>query len=185
MRAQKLVDGANEVNFALVVTTTGGTIEDTTDDPACLGFCPHRCSFRGFCNLNGQCECTPGYEGLDCSLSKCPNDCSGNGVCDGLTGKCACGQFWAGDACNVAIPEGTAEVIVVPGNCSGDGGVGVGVVVGIAFAVFIFGFLLGMILGAWLGIRWLIQRKKAKVAEMRQQMASKQAGGGSAGTAAP
>jgi hypothetical protein len=40
------------------------------------------CSSQGICDRGaGACQCFPGYEGIACQRTSCPNDCSGNGVC--------------------------------------------------------------------------------------------------------
>jgi len=40
------------------------------------------CSSKGKCNREtGECECYPGYEGMGCRRTTCPNDCSGHGRC--------------------------------------------------------------------------------------------------------
>ena len=173
-----MVDSPETVPFSLLITAYGGTASDVTGSE-CIGVCPHRCSFRGFCNLQGHCECESGYEGVDCSLSVCPLDCSGNGVCDGLLGVCRCGEFWVGDACNVPLPEGSAEVIVVPGNCSESNLVEVGVVIAVAFGAFFGGFLIGAMAGFIFGLRYLVNRKKKQVGKLRQKMAARDQGGAS------
>lgn len=40
------------------------------------------CSNKGICDReHGECTCFPGYEGIACERSSCPNECSGRGVC--------------------------------------------------------------------------------------------------------
>lgn len=40
------------------------------------------CSNKGLCNREtGECECYSGYSGPACNRVKCPNDCSGHGLC--------------------------------------------------------------------------------------------------------
>jgi hypothetical protein len=40
------------------------------------------CSNRGACDRKtGSCQCFPGYEGIACQRSTCPNACSGRGTC--------------------------------------------------------------------------------------------------------
>ena len=40
------------------------------------------CSNRGVCNrVSGVCDCFDGFIGPACQRNKCPNDCSGHGVC--------------------------------------------------------------------------------------------------------
>ena len=43
--------------------------------------------------LQSTCICEEGFEGPDCSVQSritCPNNCSGNGVCDFTSGQCTC-----------------------------------------------------------------------------------------------
>jgi hypothetical protein len=43
------------------------------------------CSNRGVCDYTlGECVCAVGFEGVACEKSKCPNGCSGKGVCMSL-----------------------------------------------------------------------------------------------------
>lgn len=40
------------------------------------------CAGQGVCDrATGLCTCNPGYEGYACERTKCPNTCSGHGVC--------------------------------------------------------------------------------------------------------
>lgn len=111
-------------------------------DSACIGptsSCPMDCSLRGQC-LNGLCICQNPYTGIDCSLTPCPNDCSGNGVCDGETGLCTCNDFWNGLDCSNPNPSGET-----PSNCPAcqcRDGVGIGAVVGISIGCFFLGCLI-------------------------------------------
>lgn len=44
------------------------------------------CSGRGLCDRDtGRCKCFAGFKGEACQRTQCPNDCSGNGVCQSLT----------------------------------------------------------------------------------------------------
>ncbi|XP_072297560.1 tenascin-N isoform X1 [Eucyclogobius newberryi] len=51
-----------------------------------------------------SCLCDPGWEGPDCSVSTCPDDCNDNGRC--VDGKCVCLQGYTGHDCSqVACPD--------------------------------------------------------------------------------
>eukprot|EP01006_Ploeotia_vitrea_P064757 TRINITY_DN8884_c0_g1_i1.p1 TRINITY_DN8884_c0_g1~~TRINITY_DN8884_c0_g1_i1.p1 ORF type:complete len:288 (-),score=-8.20 TRINITY_DN8884_c0_g1_i1:102-965(-) len=40
------------------------------------------CANRGTCDrTTGTCKCFPGFTGTACERSRCPNDCSGHGIC--------------------------------------------------------------------------------------------------------
>ena len=40
------------------------------------------CSNKGMCDReSGYCECFPGYEGIACQRTACPDDCNGQGTC--------------------------------------------------------------------------------------------------------
>lgn len=89
------------------------------------------CSNKGLCDREtGLCECFPGYEGSGCERTKCPNDCSGNGVCrtilesnradaDGYsawdgekTQVCECDAGWTGPHCGMrSCPKGADPIL--------------------------------------------------------------------------
>eukprot|EP00298_Acanthocystis_sp_HF-20_P013509 c20386_g1_i1.p1 GENE.c20386_g1_i1~~c20386_g1_i1.p1 ORF type:complete len:947 (-),score=417.33 c20386_g1_i1:84-2924(-) len=73
------------------------TGEDCSIKP-CPGS-PQECSNQGQCDhKTGTCDCLPDYAGNDCSIFlRCPNDCSGNGVC--YRGSCYCYSNFTGEAC--------------------------------------------------------------------------------------
>ena len=77
--------------------------------PACTG--------RGFCDNEtdpGTCHCNSGYTGSDCASKKCPNNCNGNGTCDGTTGTCKCSTGYTGNDCSSKTCPGGPS-------CSGHG----------------------------------------------------------------
>ena len=86
------------------------------------GECPSDCSGHGACAvvegsglpagisdihgdgmLSGRigCVCDDAWEGPDCSIRSCPNECSGNGAC-AQNGTCYCYHNWAGLDCSTA-----------------------------------------------------------------------------------
>lgn len=98
------------------------------------GECPGRCTGHGACSIVEStplpnrtanifrdglltatvgCVCDEGWDGPDCSLRACPNDCSGNGAC-AQNGTCMCYRNWGGSACDEASCPGT-------GDCNGRG----------------------------------------------------------------
>ncbi|CAM9770600.1 unnamed protein product, partial [Phaeothamnion confervicola] len=74
---------------------------------------------HGFCDRrSGDCFCSVGYTGSDCSLclpshfssgglcypkKLCPGDCSGAGDCDVKTGVCRCSEHRTGDDCGTFL----------------------------------------------------------------------------------
>ena len=54
------------------------------------------------------CVCHDGYEGEDCGVKQCPNDCTGHGHC--LDGECLCDKNWYGDACDIKENEETPHI---------------------------------------------------------------------------
>ncbi|KAG7229319.1 hypothetical protein INR49_012977 [Caranx melampygus] len=57
-----------------------------------------------------SCLCNPGWEGPDCSVSSCPDECNDNGRC--VDGKCVCHQGYTGDDCSQ---------LLCPDNCNDKG----------------------------------------------------------------
>ncbi|KAN0016211.1 hypothetical protein ACTFIU_006173 [Dictyostelium citrinum] len=87
--------------------------------------CPNDCtnSLSGTCNTStGNCICSPGYEGLDCSILyiPCTSDCGAplnQGSCNNQTGVCKCISNYQGSDCTIPSHYITS---VIP--CSIDGG---------------------------------------------------------------
>jgi len=73
------------------------------------------CSGRGTCDRNtGDCQCFDGYEGDACRRLKCPNACSGHGICEStaeLGDKTSIGDFFAtaGSVVNKGVRQGRYE----------------------------------------------------------------------------
>ncbi|KAM8850016.1 tenascin-N [Spinachia spinachia] len=57
-----------------------------------------------------SCLCNAGWEGPDCSVSTCPDECNDNGRC--VSGKCVCQQGFTGDDCGQ---------LTCPDNCNDKG----------------------------------------------------------------
>ena len=58
---------------------------------------------QGRC-VGGECACTKGFHGIDCSKRLCPTSsdkaaCSAHGVCQHESGACACDDGWEGADC--------------------------------------------------------------------------------------
>ncbi|KAK7159386.1 hypothetical protein R3I94_005648 [Phoxinus phoxinus] len=45
-----------------------------------------------------SCKCNPGWEGPDCSISSCPDECNDNGRC--VDGRCVCHEGYTGHDCS-------------------------------------------------------------------------------------
>jgi hypothetical protein len=77
-----------------------------SNESCAIGAFDKQCSGHGECD-GGQCDCGEGWYGEDCGQNtaegKCPNKCSGRGVCGregALKGKCMCQSGWAGADCS-------------------------------------------------------------------------------------
>ncbi|XP_065832505.1 uncharacterized protein [Oscarella lobularis] len=69
---------------------------------------------HGLCISAGECLCSPGFTGSDCSqTTACTVSCSVHGVC-GEGGGCVCDPNWSGDDCSVPNCNDLQ-------NCSGHG----------------------------------------------------------------
>merc|ERR1712157_47475 len=66
--------------------------------------CDSECQSNGGKCRNGNCLCPTGFIGLQCEakVDMCPNDCSGNGVCDEFAKHCRCNEGFSGLDCSVA-----------------------------------------------------------------------------------
>ncbi|XP_041960726.1 tenascin-R isoform X3 [Alosa sapidissima] len=75
-----------------------------------LDYVPH-CSGHGTFSMDVcGCVCDEGWAGKNCSEPRCPDDCSGQGVC--IDGECVCDRDFGGDNCSE--PR-------CPGDCSDRG----------------------------------------------------------------
>lgn len=55
------------------------------------------------CNSNGQCVCEDRFTGADCTIEKCPRNCSqalGQGTCDAMYGRCLCNKDFGARDCS-------------------------------------------------------------------------------------
>lgn len=74
------------------------------------------------CNLNGKCHnymciCNDGYYGGNCEYKKCPNNCSGKGVCKDGTCICDSSGIYSGDDCSQVNCDKFVDLIT---NCKKD-----------------------------------------------------------------
>jgi len=67
-------------SYFLNVSANNGMILSSADANTAHQFL--ECSGRGTCDrVGGSCHCVAGYTGDACQRTSCPNDCSGNGIC--------------------------------------------------------------------------------------------------------
>lgn len=106
----------------------------TTSNPICSSSfpsfvdCPggNTCSYHGMCDRQtGNCTCTSGWGGDDCSQALCSSACSGNGVCDGSVSPpvCNCNTGWTGVSCSVVVSSSTCSqnCVNLNGQCDSTG----------------------------------------------------------------
>jgi len=62
------------------------------------------CGPNGTC-IEGDCDCDPGYSGLNCETNVCDSVNCNNGTCDPATGDCMCDEGYEGSACDTEIRE--------------------------------------------------------------------------------
>lgn len=65
------------------------------------------CSENGFLS-DSTCSCFAGFSGTSCSQVTCPNECSGNGSCDGPN-VCKCEAGWSGPDCSFVAVKAKYE----------------------------------------------------------------------------
>lgn len=72
--------------------------------PRCQDCISLKCAPNGSCYVQGsepKCNCSRGYIGKNCEISKCDGFCKGNSTCKITSGgpKCVCAPGFAGDKC--------------------------------------------------------------------------------------
>ena len=76
---------------------------------------PPQQTVRYSCTKDGACIESSGgsFEKNQCVCPTCPSNCSGNnnGVCDRITGKCACNTGWTGDDCKTRQPTPPPQTV--------------------------------------------------------------------------
>ncbi|XP_071218050.1 tenascin-N-like isoform X1 [Salvelinus alpinus] len=66
------------------------------------------CSGHGTYQHNTcSCQCNPSWEGPDCSISTCPDECNDNGRC--VDGKCVCHAGYTGSDCSQLMCPGACN----------------------------------------------------------------------------
>ena len=66
--------------------------------------CPFNCSDIGVCQMPSRtCSCPVGYDGVGCEKKNCITTGCVNGVCDALSGKCACNATFHGSDCSLGL----------------------------------------------------------------------------------
>ncbi|KAL2097837.1 hypothetical protein ACEWY4_007044 [Coilia grayii] len=97
------VNGLEEEVTYLKAQCSQGCCKSAGMDTSCSG---HGKFLQDAC----KCQCDPGWEGPDCSVSTCPDDCNDNGRC--VDGRCVCHAGYTGDDCSQ---------LLCPDNCNDKG----------------------------------------------------------------
>ena len=66
--------------------------------------CPKNCSNHGECLKNHKCTCHSGYQGSDCGVEYCPDQCgnlTGKGFCSSELQRCICHSGYSGIDCSL------------------------------------------------------------------------------------
>ncbi|XP_014890393.1 tenascin-N isoform X6 [Poecilia latipinna] len=92
-----------EVTYLKTQCTQGCCGRGGVADTSCSG---HGTYQQDTCS----CLCNPGWEGPDCSVSSCPDECNDNGRC--VDGKCVCYEGYTGEDCSQ---------LTCPGDCNDKG----------------------------------------------------------------
>lgn len=165
--------GDGPQKFSLVIS--GANIDAI--NPTCTSalyrnsVCPNRCSSRGNCTEDGICNCKPGYFGVDCSLTPCPNNCGQNvdpqsrrGYCDFEAARCICDPRFYGSDCS-QVKTGLAPIVVTT-----DTGLSTAVVAGAICGAVFGGIIVGIFLGWFIAVKTLeSQRNKRREQLLRGQ----------------
>ncbi|CDJ56697.1 EGF-like domain-containing protein, putative [Eimeria maxima] len=103
----------NDCNSPNGVCNSSNVCECAPEFPApnCKDLCSDvHCSNDGKCDpKTGQCECPPGWGGIECTVQKPCGEggkiCSGNTTCDAATSTCVCKPGYTGEDCTEMSPE--------------------------------------------------------------------------------
>nr|XP_055057748.1 tenascin-N [Misgurnus anguillicaudatus] len=108
---------ADSEDFKSLLYRVNGLEEEVTylktqcAQSCCKGGVDTSCSGHGIYEPDlCSCKCNPGWEGPDCSISSCPDECNDNGRC--VDGRCVCHEGYTGHDCSL---------LTCPGDCSDKG----------------------------------------------------------------
>ncbi|KAL7876384.1 hypothetical protein AOLI_G00113470 [Acnodon oligacanthus] len=110
---------ADSEDFKALLYRVNGLEEEVTylKNQCAQGCCKGGSGMDTSCSGHGtyhhdscSCKCDPGWEGPDCSVSSCPDDCNDNGFC--VDGRCVCHAGYTGHDCSL---------LLCPSNCNDKG----------------------------------------------------------------